>query len=277
MVSYTHLKNFSTDKPMFPVKNPVFSPVFFRRRKLWRIFFEFLLVKSPLCRYITRYVFMDGIHNNRSNRIMIRILAGTSNKHKVQEFRSAFAAFEDRIALLALDDLPPFSMPEEIGNTFEENARIKADGVSAASSLLSFADDSGLEVECLGNAPGIYSARYAGENATDADRIAKLLSEMKKSSSPNRKARFVCVMALSYRGKTVKVFRGEVSGVICEKPSGSHGFGYDPVFIPDGYEVSFGELPAEVKDSISHRAKALEKLSAFLKQQLSKEDFFDFV
>lgn len=207
---------------------------------------------------------------------MIRILAGTSNKHKVQEFRSAFSPFQDRISLLKLDDVPPFEMPEENGNSFEENARIKADAVSGASSLLAFADDSGLEVECLDNAPGIYSARYAGENASDADRIAKLLSEMKKSNSSNRKARFVCAMALAYKGKTVKVFRGEVSGVICETPSGSRGFGYDPVFIPDGYDVSFGELPAEIKESISHRAKALEQLAAFLKEQLKKDDFFDF-
>ena len=109
---------------------------------------------------------------------MIKILAGTSNKHKVQEFRSAFKAFEEKISLLKLDEVAPFEMPEENGSTFEENACIKADGVSAAASMLAFADDSGLEVECLNNAPGIYSARYAGENATDADRIAKLLSEM---------------------------------------------------------------------------------------------------
>ncbi|MBO5725037.1 MAG: RdgB/HAM1 family non-canonical purine NTP pyrophosphatase [Lentisphaeria bacterium] len=207
---------------------------------------------------------------------MIKILAGTSNKHKVQEFRSAFKAFEEKISLLKLDEVAPFEMPEENGSTFEENACIKADGVSAAASMLAFADDSGLEVECLNNAPGIYSARYAGENATDADRIAKLLSEMKKTGSANRKARFVCAMALSCKGKTLKVFRGEVSGVISEAPSGTHGFGYDPVFIPDGYDVSFGELPAEVKDSISHRAKALGLLAEFLREQCSKEDFFDF-
>lgn len=208
---------------------------------------------------------------------MIKILAGTSNKHKVQEFRSAFRTFEDKITLVKLDEVPSFEMPEETGSTFEENASIKADGVSAASGLLAFADDSGLEVECLDNAPGIYSARYAGENATDADRIAKLLSEMKKSASDSRRARFVCAMALSYKGKTVKVFRGEVQGVISESPSGDHGFGYDPVFIPDGYDVSFGQLPETVKDSISHRARALEQLAAFLKQLPEKEELLDFV
>ena len=119
--------------------------------------------------------------------------------------------------------------------------------------MAAFADDSGLEVEALDGAPGIYSARYA----TDAQRIAKLLDAMKGKT--NRKARFVCVIAIAYRGDDVALFRGEVHGTIAEAPRGSNGFGYDPVFIPGGYDKTFGELPSDVKEAISHRANAIAK------------------
>lgn len=205
---------------------------------------------------------------------MLQILAATSNKHKVEEFRSAFVPIQEKIQIITLDDIPPFVMPDETGSSFEENAMIKAKAASAFADMPAFADDSGLEVAALDGAPGIFSARYAGDKASDADRIAKLLREMEGKSS--RRARFVCAIALAYRGMEVKTFRGEVNGSILLDPRGSFGFGYDPVFVPDGYDRSFGELGPEIKDKISHRANALEKIVAFIKNELDSMDDFEF-
>ena len=205
---------------------------------------------------------------------MLQILAATSNKHKVEEFRTAFASVQEKIQIITLADIPPFEMPEENGTSFEENAMIKACAASAFADMPAFADDSGLEVAALDGAPGIFSARYAGDNASDADRIAKLLRELQGKT--NRRARFVCAAALAYRGQDVKTFRGVVNGEIILQPQGSHGFGYDPVFVPDGYDRSFGELGPEIKDKISHRAHALEQLVAFIKAELDSMDDFEF-
>lgn len=205
---------------------------------------------------------------------MLQILAATSNKHKVEEFRAAFAPIWEKIEIITLEDIPPFAMPEENGSSFEENAMLKACAASAFADMPAFADDSGLEVAALDGAPGIYSARYAGDHASDADRIAKLLKEME--GQDNRRARFVCSIALAYRGSAVHAFRGEVNGEILHRPEGKHGFGYDPVFRPDGYDHSFGELGAEIKDRISHRAHALEQLVAFIKNELDSMDDFEF-
>lgn len=205
---------------------------------------------------------------------MLQILAATSNKHKVEEFQSAFAPIQAKIKILTAADIRGYPEISETGSSFEENADIKAREASAYADMPAFADDSGLEVAALGGAPGIFSARYAGERASDAERIAKLLEEMKGKT--NRRARFVCVIALAYRGNSVKTFRGEVNGKIVEAPRGSHGFGYDPVFVPDGYEKTFGELGSEIKDKISHRAKALAKLVDFIKAELDSMDDFEF-
>ena len=195
---------------------------------------------------------------------MIKILAGTSNKHKVQEFRSAFKAFEEKISLLKLDEVAPFEMPEENGSTFEENACIKADGVSAAASMLAFADDSGLEVEALDGRPGIHSSRYA---ATDSERIAKLLKEL--DGVENRRARFVCVIAIAANGEVIETFEGEVKGTILTAPRGENGFGYDPIFQPDGFDKSFAELTQDEKNRISHRANAYAKALEFVEDEMS--------
>ncbi len=205
---------------------------------------------------------------------MLKILAATSNKHKVIEFKAAFAPLLEKMTILTLDDIQGCPDIAETGSSFEENAMIKARTASAYADMPAFSDDSGLEVAALDGAPGIYSARYAGDNATDPDRIAKLLSELKGQT--NRRARFVCVIALAYRGIDVKTFRGEVNGEIILEPRGSFGFGYDPVFVPDGYKQTFGELGPEVKDRISHRAQALEKLVAFIKAELDSMDDFEF-
>jgi len=205
---------------------------------------------------------------------MLQILAATSNKHKVEEFKSAFAPVLDRIAILTAADIPGYPDIQETGSSFEENADIKAREASAYADMPAFADDSGLEVAVLNGAPGIFSARYAGDNASDAQRIRKLLADM--NGKTNRRARFVCVIALAYRGSSVKTFRGEVNGTIIDEPRGSQGFGYDPVFVPDGYDKTFGELGPEIKDKISHRAKALEKLVAFIREELDSMDDFEF-
>ena len=205
---------------------------------------------------------------------MLQILAATSNKHKIEEFRGAFRVLEEKMKIITLDDIPAFPPAEETGVSFEENSMLKAQTASAFADMPAFADDSGLEVAALDGAPGVYSARFAGDNASDADRIAKLLDMMKGKT--NRRARFVCVMSLAYRGTPVKSFRGEVNGEIIFEPRGSHGFGYDPVFVPDGYTQTFGELGSEIKEKISHRANALEKIVSFIKAELDSMDDFEF-
>lgn len=204
---------------------------------------------------------------------MIQILAGTSNKHKVEEFKSSLFTLLPDLQILMTSDLPGFKEAEENGHSFEENACIKAENASAYADMPAFADDSGLEVMALNGAPGIYSARYAGENASDAEKMAKLLSEMEGKS--DRRARFVCVIALAAGGDIYKVFRGEVNGVIAPEPRGDQGFGYDPIFIPDGYDKTFGELGSDIKEKISHRAVALKKMTEFMKEELESMEGFE--
>ncbi len=153
----------------------------------------------------------------------------------------------------------------ETASTFEGNARIKAQTIYRLYSKDTLADDSGLEVSALNNGPGIYSARYAGPGCTDRDNINKLISEL--GDNPNREARFVAVLVLIFKGKEY-VFEGHCDGSIARKVSGSAGFGYDPVFIPEGYEVTFADLPPELKNTLSHRGMAVRKLVDFLKQHL---------
>lgn len=206
---------------------------------------------------------------------MLQLLAATSNKHKVEEFRKMLNDLNSRVNIVTPDAIPNFPVLIEDGHSFEENAEKKAEQASAYADMAAFADDSGLMVDALSGAPGIYSARYAGEGATDAARIAKLLDAMKGKT--DRRARFVCAIAIAYRGDDVALFRGEVCGTIAEAPRGTNGFGYDPVFIPDGYDKTFGELPSEVKDSISHRAGAMVKAVKFIRAELDSMDDFEFV
>jgi XTP/dITP diphosphohydrolase len=190
---------------------------------------------------------------------MSRLLLATRNPHKTREFAQILGAgFE----VHDLSSHPEIPETIESGKTFEENAILKAVAVSKECPELVIADDSGLEVDALGGAPGIFSARYAGENATDQENIDKLLGELTRTGAkPSaRSARFRCALALAHHGKVLATFDSAVEGTIIDSPRGSKGFGYDPIFVPSGFKETFAELPEETKNRISHRAKALEKL-----------------
>jgi XTP/dITP diphosphohydrolase len=191
------------------------------------------------------------------------LLLATRNVHKTREVQRILGpAFTVR----DLTEHPQIPETAETGKSFEDNAFLKALAVSRTLPDLVIADDSGLEVDALDGAPGIFSARYAGENATDKQNIEKLLSELARAAAEEtkRSARFRCVIALARQGKLLGTFEGIVEGTIVERARGSHGFGYDPVFVPGGFEKTFAELPAEVKNTISHRAKAIRGLTAQL-------------
>jgi XTP/dITP diphosphohydrolase len=189
---------------------------------------------------------------------VFRLLLATRNAHKTREFAQIL---EPDCEVFDLSNAPDIPEAEESGRTFEENAISKAVAVSRVVTGLVVADDSGLEVAALGGAPGVYSARYAGKGAKDEENVAKLLSELLKNKlGADRGARFCCVLALSCQGELISVFRGEVAGVIADRPRGSGGFGYDPVFTPAGFDQTFAELGEEVKNQISHRAVAIKKL-----------------
>ena len=208
---------------------------------------------------------------------MLQILAATTNKHKIQEFQAMLDASADsgRVGIISPDTIKGFPEIVENGASFEENARIKAGQAARYADMAAFADDSGLEVAALGGAPGIYSARYGGEHASYPEKMAKLLNELKNFD--DRRARFVCVIALAYRGDIVETFRGEVTGRIAFEPRGMDGFGYDPIFIPDGYDRTFGELGEEIKSKISHRARAFALAAEFVHRELQTMDDFEFV
>jgi XTP/dITP diphosphohydrolase len=161
--------------------------------------------------------------------------------------------------------MPHLPEVEETGATFEENAIVKALAATAHSGALVVADDSGLEVDALNGAPGVHSARFAGPHATDAANVAKLRKDLSGLGEGfDRSARFCCVLAVAQKGELLATFVGAVEGQIATSVSGSGGFGYDPVFVPEGFTQSFAQLGAESKNAISHRAKALEKLRAYL-------------
>jgi len=201
---------------------------------------------------------------------MAYIVVATANAHKVAEYRELLS--DQSVELQSLADYPGFPGVEEDGKTFAENASIKALAACKYCDVPAFADDSGLEVEALDGRPGIYSSRYA---ASDPERIAKLLEELK--GVENRRARFVCVIAIAINGEVIDTFEGEIKGVIVDAPRGENGFGYDPVFMPDGYDRTFAELSGEEKNRISHRAAAFRKAMDFVEEEMSvlNDDFGD--
>lgn len=191
----------------------------------------------------------------------MEIVLATRNKKKVEEIKRI--TVELPITILSLDDFPNCPETVEDKDTFEGNAIKKAVEVCRCTGKTALADDSGLEVEALGGGPGVYSARYAGNanGGNDVRNYEKLLTELKNVPDEKRGARFVCCMALAFPDGLVKTFFGYAEGSIGRKPKGKTGFGYDPVFIPKGYKITFAEMSGDEKDRLSHRAKALEKLA----------------
>ncbi len=191
---------------------------------------------------------------------MIELVVATRNRHKTREVRHILGP---EFRVYDLGTHPEGSEIHESGTSFEENAKLKALAASKQLPALVIADDSGLEVDALGGAPGIYSARYAGANATEKDKIDKLLRELARVSATEnrRRARFRCVVALARDGNLLGTFEGIAEGSIADEARGDSGFGYDPIFIPGGSKQTFGELPTEVKNTISHRAKAIRALA----------------
>ena len=193
----------------------------------------------------------------------------TGNRHKLREIATMLADFDIRVKTMEEAGLQDFYI-EETGSTFEENAIIKAAAVAHKTGLMALADDSGLEVDALQGEPGVYSARYAGENATDADNNYKLLTTMKAVPMERRQGRFVCALAAVFPDGREIVVRGTVEGLIDFQEKGSYGFGYDPLFLLPEYNKTFGELGPDVKNSMSHRGKAIQQMKQELKKLLSK-------
>lgn len=192
------------------------------------------------------------------------LLIATFNQGKLRELRQLLSNLP--FAISDLEAFPSIQIVPERGETFTENASLKASGYAKQTGFLSLADDSGLEVEALGGAPGVLSARYAREGASDAERATKLLTELSRVQGAARTARFVSVIAIANEdGKVINLSTGTCEGRIAEAPRGTNGFGYDPVFIPEGFNQTFAELQADAKNRISHRARALSGAAEFLR------------
>jgi XTP/dITP diphosphohydrolase len=199
---------------------------------------------------------------------MTRLLLATTNKGKIAEYRSLFCGLP--FELVTPTDEGMTAKVEEGEVSMEENARHKASVYAELSGLVTVADDSGLEVDALQGEPGIRSARYAGENASDKVRIEYLLNKLKEVHWGKRTARFVCVIAVVTPQPTVKLCKGECKGRIAFEPRGENGFGYDPIFYLPEFEKTMAELPMEIKNRISHRARAAQKARRVLEKLAKK-------
>jgi XTP/dITP diphosphohydrolase len=197
---------------------------------------------------------------------MSKMIFATKNKGKVREVIDIFS--DSGLEIISLADLDNNIEIEESADTFEGNAKIKADVVFEKFKVPVIADDSGISLKQLEGKPGVYSARYAGENATDDDNNNKLISELESYPEPHR-AKYVCA-SVYFDGINFIVGNGEIKGKIIKTPRGSNGFGYDPYFVPDGYSRTMAELPPEEKNSISHRAKAFNQLKENIKKIKAK-------
>ncbi len=189
----------------------------------------------------------------------MKIVFATNNKNKVEELKTLLP---DHIEILSLKDIGCTEEIEETEDTIKGNAKLKADYITKNYGYDCFADDTGLEVDALDGAPGVYSARYAGEDATYEDNVQKMLAEM--LNKIDRKAKFRTVIALNLKGNQY-LFEGVCEGMILKQKQGKKGFGYDPIFQPDGFDRSFAEMSLEEKGKISHRGLAVKKLVSFLK------------
>lgn len=206
----------------------------------------------------------------------MKMVLATRNKHKVEEIKEIIKLYLDtelysKLEVLSASDFSGISDIEEDGNTFEENALKKAREVYRYTRLPAIADDSGIEVDFLNGEPGVLSARYAGKGATDEQNNAKLLKLLEDVPIEKRTARFKCVIAY-VDGEVEKTFDGMVKGKVIFQPKGKGGFGYDPLFVPDGFDLTYAEMPKDLKNRISHRSKAVEKFVKFLSSILQKQN-----
>ena len=195
---------------------------------------------------------------------MAKLLLASRNQHKIEELQQMLVGLN--IEVISLDDVADMPVIEEDGKTFNENASKKARLTAMHTGLLCLADDSGLVVDALGGQPGVYSARFAGEDANDQKNNHKLLQMLRGLEDEKRQARFICVIAISDPQGNVQTVEGTCEGRIDYEERGTGGFGYDPLFIPEGYSQTFAELPREEKNRISHRGQALLKARSILEK-----------
>ncbi len=196
----------------------------------------------------------------------MKLLLGSNNKHKADEIKAIFASkLSGKIELITLGDVLEDGFDvDETGETLEENAILKAEIYHKVTGLPCIADDTGLEIDTLAGAPGVMSARYAGEHGNDAANRAKVLEKLAEAGDENRTAQFRTVICY-YGNGCVEIIVGKCEGKIISEERGESGFGYDPIFVPDGFDATFAEMPATQKNAISHRGRAVEKLVEFLK------------
>ncbi|OPZ51603.1 MAG: dITP/XTP pyrophosphatase [Firmicutes bacterium ADurb.BinA052] len=199
---------------------------------------------------------------------MCRLVVATRNRGKLAEIRELLSRLD--VTVEALDDYPGAPEPRETGATFRENAVIKAVAAASFTREVAVADDSGLVVDALGGAPGVMSARYGGDGASDQNKYERLLAQMAGIPDAERSARFVCVIAVASPDGPVSSAEGVVEGMIARAPRGTGGFGYDPVFLIPELSMTFGELPSAVKNTMSHRARALAGAEPLILEALSR-------
>ena len=196
---------------------------------------------------------------------MAELVLATRNAGKILEVERLLQAHAPQIHVRSVSEFNLDDV-EETGDTFEANALLKAETIARNTGLPALADDSGIAIDALGGAPGIYSARWAGVHGDDAANIAKVLEQLDSIPDADRGAQFVCVIALALPDGRSMTVRAEVAGQVRRVPMGDQGFGYDPIFMPDGHSKTFAEMSSEEKNSISHRAIAVSKLTEFLKE-----------
>lgn len=197
----------------------------------------------------------------------MRIVLATRNKGKIRELARIFAQQLPEVELLGTEDFPGLADVDETEDSFEGNALLKAESVSRFTHLPAIADDSGLAIDHLGGAPGIFSARYSGAHGDDEANLQKVLAEMVGVS--NRRAQFVCAAAFVAPNGYQRVLRAEMVGDLISEPRGGNGFGYDPIFVPEGYSQTTGEMDPDLKDAISHRGKAMRALAVLISREKS--------
>jgi XTP/dITP diphosphohydrolase len=190
-----------------------------------------------------------------------RVVLATRNAHKIAELRAILAATEARVELVGMTEFPDLPDVAETGVTFAENALLKAVETAQRTGLPAVADDSGLCVNVLGGAPGIFSARWAGKHGDDQANLDLLLAQLGDIADEHRRAHFACAAALALPDGTTAVREGRIDGVLLHARRGANGFGYDPIFLPDGYDATTAEMPADQKNAISHRTRAFQALA----------------